>query len=31
VRAPKPVVRKAFANAGVAEGEEWIAMIESRN
>ena len=31
LRGPKPVVRKAFANDVIAEGEEWIAMIESRN
>lgn len=31
LRGPKPVVRKAFANDLIAEGEGWIAMIESRN
>jgi nucleotidyltransferase substrate binding protein (TIGR01987 family) len=31
LRGPKPVVRKAFANDVIEEGEEWIAMIESRN
>lgn len=31
IRGPKPVVRQAFASGVIEEGEEWIAMIESRN
>ncbi|MGC1481046.1 MAG: nucleotidyltransferase substrate binding protein [Chthoniobacterales bacterium] len=31
LRGPKPVVRTAFAHDVIEEGEDWIAMIESRN